>query len=104
MAEKEMWAGKSTDEVFGIGIDDGVLYNVHPAEQCEGRPCVLHNPSDHHMRSWPTLFRADLGIMERTCSHGVGHPDPDDMDWHESQGRGSLGTHGCDGCCAPPTD
>jgi hypothetical protein len=32
--------------------------------------------------------------MERICSHGVGHPDPDEINTDK--------THGCDGCCTPP--
>lgn len=31
---------------------------------------------------------------ERTCPHGVGHPDPDDV-LNEDK------VHGCDGCCHP---
>lgn len=73
-----------------------VLYNVHSPTQCEGRPCPIHNPSDHHMRSWPQHWRDDRRMMERICPHGVGHPDPDDINPdHE---------HGCDGCCMPPND
>lgn len=75
------------------------LVNVHPASQCAGRPCVLHNPSDHHMREWPTNWRPDKRMMERVCPHGIGHPDPDDMAYHRNQGRTGLGVHGCDGCC-----
>lgn len=95
----EMWFGPATDETFGFHLGETVLTNVHPQERCEGRPCVLHNPSDHHMRAWPTLFRADKGLMERTCPHGVGHPDPDDMTFHRENARSYLGVHGCDGCC-----
>lgn len=99
--EREIWAGASTDSVLGAHLGDSILVNVHPLTQCEGRPCVLHNPSHHSMSSWPTLFRADKGLMERTCPHGIGHPDPDDMAWHSSQGRDWIGVHGCDGCCGP---
>lgn len=70
------------------------LHNVHSPEICQGRPCVIHNPSDHHMREWPTHYRFDRRIMERICPHGIGHPDPDDP----FTGRG---IHGCDGCCTP---
>jgi hypothetical protein len=31
-------------------------------------------------------------MMERTCRHGVGHPDPDDLNPDT--------IHGCDGCCS----
>ena len=33
--------------------------------------------------------------MERTCPHGVGHPDPDSPWAHDSH----EWIHGCDGCC-----
>lgn len=76
-----------------------VLHHVHPKSACEGRPCVIHAPSDHNLRGMPTHYRFDRGIMERICKHAVGHPDPDDMAWHVSEGRTSEGVHGCDGCC-----
>jgi hypothetical protein len=98
--DRELWVGSATDR-FGFNLGPTLLSNVHPATACEGRHCVLHNPSDHHMREWPTLFRADLHAMERTCSHGFGHPDPDDLAWHRSQGRKGREAHACDGCCQP---
>jgi hypothetical protein len=69
------------------------LRNVHAASVCEGEHCVIHNPSDHHMRSWPLIWRGDRKMFERVCEHGIGHPDPD----HPFDK-----THGCDGCCFPP--
>lgn len=82
-----------------------VLHGVHDPADCEGRPCVIHSPSAHYMADFPTHWRADRGIMERICSHGVGHPDPDDLDFirhtrGEDDARGE-GVHGCDGCCTP---
>lgn len=67
------------------------LRGVHPSDQCEGQPCVIHNPSNHSMRDFPTHWRGDRGIMERICPHGIGHPDPDEIN--------SDRMHGCDGCC-----
>lgn len=78
---------------------------VHPPEKCEGRPCCIHAPSDHPMREWPLNLRADHGpvmFCERICPHGVGHPDPDDVAWHSSEGRGWIAVHGCDFCCQAP--
>ena len=66
----------------------------HPSSKCAGRPCTLHNRSAHHMRGWPQYWRDDAQLMERTCSHGVGHPDPDDL-------KAPTYRHGCDGCCRP---
>jgi hypothetical protein len=85
------------------GTGGRVLGNVHEASLCAGRGCVVHHPSDHSMRSFPTswrhsgLFDVKPPHMERICPHGVGHPDPDDLAF---QG-GAIATHGCDGCCAP---
>lgn len=76
---------------YRTGTGQG-LFNLHDATACAGQPCVIHNPSEHSMRAFPTHWRGDIGIMERICPHGVGHPDPDD--------RPLVSTvHGCDGCC-----
>ena len=74
----------------------GQVLRVHRKKDCVGPHCPIHNPSDHHMKDWPTHWRADRGIMERVCEHGVGHPDPDDAF--------ADGVHGCDGCCTPPAE
>lgn len=80
-----------------IGDDGMHLANVHPQGQCAGTVCTLHNPSEHHMRGWPMLWRNDRKIFERLCEHRVGHPDPDQLEY--LLGRGDDMTHGCDGCC-----
>jgi hypothetical protein len=87
---------------FGIQVGPMDL-PVHARSACAGRACCIHSPSDHHMREWPMNYRGDRGQTERMCPHGVGHPDPDDARWHESQGRTWAWNHGCDGCCHPPT-
>lgn len=70
----------ATEPLFGIHMGETDLH-THPVSRCQGRdvPCCIHSPSDHHMRDWPMLWRSDTGVMERTCPHGVGHPDPDHM-------------------------
>jgi hypothetical protein len=79
------------------------MIQIHSLEVCSG-VCPVHAPSDHLMRDWPMLFRTDRYpvLTERTCPHGIGHPDPDSLAWIVS----ILGTdgqwhgiHGCDGCC-----
>ena len=75
--------------VYTTGV--GQTLATHAPSSCAGRPCVVHNPSDHPMSKFPTLWRSDRDIMERICPHGVGHPDPDDLSADRS--------HGCDGCC-----
>jgi hypothetical protein len=91
--------GDATDVLIGAHQGVAVLENVHPASACEGESCVVHNPSKHHMRSWPLVWRDDKGVMERTCPHGVGHPDPDDAGFLIRTGREHLTIHGCDLCC-----
>jgi hypothetical protein len=71
----------------------------HDPAQCEGQPCCIHHPSDHHMVDWRQVYRGDRGIMERICPHGVGHPDPDDLGIRTGADEG---IHGCDGCCSRP--
>lgn len=70
--------------------NEGGAMWVHHRARCI-KPCPIHAPSDHPMRDFPLHFRSDRGIMERRCPHGVGHPDPDDINEDT--------THGCDGCC-----
>ena len=90
----------ATDPWFGFAIPGPVvLTDVHDKLECAGRACVVHSPSDHHMRGWPLIWRADRKLMERTCPHGLGHPDPDDLSWHVDEGRPWMSSHGCDGCC-----
>lgn len=87
---------------------DGILYedcdtyitgtgqritHIHPRVVCAPCACVIHNQSDHTLRTARTHWRADRRFMERICEHGVGHPDPDDPY--------ADPVHGCDGCCMP---
>jgi len=80
---------------------------VHGTSQCQGRACPFHNPTDHRMNEWPKHVRWDrCALVERICSHGIGHPDPDSLEWvneYRTQKRWDRddGTHGCDGCCRP---
>jgi hypothetical protein len=79
---------------------DILIHNVHDPERCGKEFCTVHNRSNHHMRSFPQYWRSDIGVMERTCSHGVGHPDPDEFAIAKDI---YLAIHGCDGCCQAPT-
>ena len=71
-----------------------VLQRVHLRSQCVGEKCLIHNPSDHHMRTWPMHWRSDRKIMERLCQCGIGHSDPDEI-------NDPTGIHGCCGHCVP---
>lgn len=84
-----------------IDLEELGLMWVHRHELCEGRGCCIHHPSHHPMVTWPRNWRSDRRMMERLCSHGIGHPDPDDLDFINSlPGRHDDGTHCCDGCCS----
>ena len=95
-------------EEYTTGTGQKVL--VHDKSKCEGTHCCVHNPSDHHMKDWPTHWRDDRLLIERICEHGVGHPDPDDLafkrnvlKWTDKQIEVEE-VHGCDGCCFPPVE
>lgn len=79
--------------------DGSELVNVHSPTQCHGRVCIVHSPTNHHMIDWKLHWRMDRGIFERICSHGIGHPDPDQLPYWEEIGRPEEGVHGCCGCC-----
>jgi len=69
---------------------------VHDKTSCkDSERCTIHSEPKHHMKYYPQVFREDRGIVERICSHGIGHPDP-----YEIRGDG---VHGCDGCCVKET-
>lgn len=83
------------DYVTGTGQHVG----VHNEYDCRGKHCVVHNPSQHHMSDWPTHWRQDRHLMERICQHGIGHPDPDHINFLPKAQRAIESMHGCDGCC-----
>lgn len=79
------------------------LTNVHHENvECKNG-CVIHHPSDHVMKDFPTHWRGDRGIMERICPHGIGHNDPDDLNFIRrtlGEKRAKMESmHACDGCC-----
>jgi hypothetical protein len=82
---------------------NGMTVSVHNKGDCLGDVCVIHSPSNHHMRDWYLLWRGDRMIFERLCVHGVGHPDPDQYDYWQSvlgpDDVAAMSSHGCCGCC-----
>ena len=89
-----------------VAMRDGtVLVNVHTEDQCAGEPCCIHNPSNHHMATWPHHWNGDSKLMQRSCPHAFLHPDPDALSFRRQRfgpGRAaSLSVHDCDGCCQP---
>lgn len=90
------------DFVFTL---DGNGLRTHSESRCVGDFCCVHNPSDHPLRHAQLNWRADRYLMERICTHGIGHPDPDDLAYKRRQmssdeyNNYAFGVHGCDGCC-----
>jgi hypothetical protein len=73
---------------------------IHPPSRCEGYHCPWHNPSDHGMVGWPRDILTDRhNLLVRVCADGIGHPDPDSLEWLHRIGVDDDGDHACDGCC-----
>lgn len=93
-------ATSGRDLVF---MTNGHVLFTHARSRCEGDACCIHNPSEHVMSDWPFHWRNDRQLMERTCPHGIGHPDPDDIAYKvRAMGErmaAAEAVHGCDGCC-----
>jgi len=89
-----------------FAMNDGtILVNVHTAQQCSPGHCCLHNPSNHHMATWPGRWDGVFKQMWRQCDHGLEHPDPDDLAflrirWGAAEAAVGF-LHHCDGCCQP---
>jgi hypothetical protein len=87
---------------------NGRRFSHHSAEVCAGQVCPLHSPSDHHMASWPLVFRADRPpLIDRLCDHGTAHPDPDALAYlrkFDPSDNGAWSKHQCCGCCEPEPD
>ena len=73
-----------------------ISLRTHEEDQCAGESCTIHNRSDHHMRHFPQFYHFGRSIMERKCTHGIGHPDPDEIKIINGMDDGK---HDCDGCC-----
>ena len=86
---------EQTNDVVLLENTDNFIVCHLPNVCVDDKKCTMHATSDHSMRSFPQHFRWDKMLMERTCPHGVGHPDPDEINL-DKNGRAS---HGCDGCC-----
>lgn len=102
--------GSFSEPVFGANVKGhGVIGNIHLASKCQAdvieghvtkRACVIHSPTDHHMREWDLHWRDDRGIFERICpTHGTGHPDPDQFEYWDMTDQQWQAVHGCCGCC-----
>lgn len=61
----------------------------------------MHNPSNHSLKNAQMDWRYSKG-MWRVCEHGVGHPDPDHVEYEvtiRGGDRDAWSAHACDGCC-----
>lgn len=102
MDSLERLAAGDLDVIF---LHDGTTLETHGPRFCmEDDNCCIHNPSVHALDHAPLNWRSDRGLMERMCSHGIGHPDPDALAFRargksESWARADS-VHGCDGCCS----
>lgn len=92
---QEAWEELKDEPIITLEHTTKFFRYMHPASKCAGQPCTIHNRTDHNMREFPQHWRGDRGIMERICTHGIGHPDPDDFKMSDESER----IHGCDGCC-----
>lgn len=98
------------DETILGYTDSGepMILKHHSANVCVP-PCAFHTPSDHPLKDAPLNWRSGLSpydgrrLLERFCTHGIAHPDPDGLDFaNDNLADGAepdTGVHGCDGCC-----
>lgn len=96
--------GVEVERIYTLENTDIVMI-THSPSQCVAQVCVVHNKTDHSMRSFPQHWRSDRGIFERICSHGAGHPDEDQIPfWKATRGEDWKYemVHGCCGCCCRP--
>jgi len=76
-------AAASLDLAAGdlVAVHNGILTKVHSASLCAGEHCWVHNPSPHHMSTWP-IWSARSRTALRICPHDFDHPDPDDVTYN----------------------
>lgn len=105
------------------GLEDGDVLQTHGPSVCAGSACCLHNPSGHHMNTWPLSHkRLSFGwLSSRVCKHSGLHPDPDSVAYLMGRSAGAtrsippvrfgpfVGTlaadHGCQcRCCEVPAN
>ena len=83
----------------------GGMLNVHAAADCDRTiACPIHHPSNHPLRAAPLAWHNDVRHIQRICSHGLRHPDPDGLVFvrltRGPSAAWELIAHNCDGCCA----
>ena len=62
----------------------GQTVSVHSKEKCEGQHCVIHNPSDHPLRRYPTSWDEERKLMYRVIEeHRIKLMDPDEVSYQK---------------------
>lgn len=74
-------------EIYEDGT--GQLIFVHERDVCKGRPCTIHNPSDHQLREYPTFWDDDRKLMYRVIDD-VRVLDPDEIAYQKRRLMESL--------------
>ena len=90
-----------------VRVNETQVIWAHDSSQCaQDSVCSIHNPSAAAEAIGVRHWRNDRKMMERICTHGIGHPDPDQVSYWKSVGLDTftLGVHGCDGCCLMEDD
>lgn len=80
----------------------GAEIRTHHEDKCSGQYCSIHNPSKHLLWEAPTVWDNENKMMNRVCTHGVSHPDYDDVTYNVGilgKDEASHVEHECDGCC-----
>ena len=99
-----MWEDRDCTPAESLFFDEHTGIRWHTDDLCEDQICVIHNPSNHALRTWPMVLREHT-LIERQCTHGIGHPDPDSyralnrINYGDEEIDFGFGIHGCDGCC-----
>ncbi|QYJ03103.1 hypothetical protein KUV85_12245 [Nocardioides panacisoli] len=91
------------DEQGRVVVANGALGGVHPSGVCAENAwgCWIHRPLPHPLDHAPVYWREDKSTAERHCSHGIGHPDPQDSAYAWFVHGRDVTVHACDGCCRP---
>jgi hypothetical protein len=61
---------------------------VHESDKCRGQNCVIHNPSHHLFRQYPTYWDNDRRLMYRVVNPNgqkIRVIDPDEMAYQKQK-------------------
>lgn len=105
-------AARIADQVLAEALEFDVVrlehsmkdLRVHLPTKCQGRPCTVHNRTDHPSRHMMQVWDDRWGTMRRMCEHFGEHPDYDERVFHNTDELSApraqrAREHDCDGCC-----